>query len=100
MNHKLNIKSLVLSKFEKTLKDKYKLLKTDTIYFDSKSDIEFVTCSDGYNIFYKKHGGRIYPISISGKLILSLLDCLIDNNFYSYYNINDTKCKVRPKKQR
>jgi len=100
MNHKLNLKSLVVSKFERVLKDKYKLLKTDTIYFESNSEIEFVTCSDGYNIFYKKSGGRTYPYTLNGNTTLSLLKCLNENNFYSYYNINDTKCKVKPKKQR
>lgn len=82
---KINLKQITIEKFDSLIEDKYKLLKSDTIYFDKESgDIEMVTFRDGYNVFLKKGGYRIFPRAVNGKEFIDIINCIKENKFYSY----------------
>lgn len=95
---RIDFKQITIDKFDSLIKEKYKLLRTDTIYFEKENgDISSVTCSDGYNIFLRKAGYRIFPRAVNGKELLDIIQCIKDNKFYTYLKIKDQNCKVRPK---
>lgn len=96
---RLNIKEKVIQKFESLLTPKYRLLSTDAIYFENFSgNISYVTCKDGYNIFVRKDGSRVFPRAIEGKDLMDLIQCLKKNNYFGYFYVENQRCKVKSKK--
>lgn len=81
---RMNIRQIIIEKFDLLIEEKYKLLKSDTIYFDKESgEIESVNFRDGYNVFFKKGGWRIFPRAINGKEFLDIINCIKNNKFYA-----------------
>jgi hypothetical protein len=98
---RIDLKQITIDKFDSLIKDKYKLLKSDTIYFEKeKGEVLSVTCSDGYNVFVRKNGYRIFPRAVDGKELLDIIDCVKNDKFFTYIKIKDQNCKVRPKVKR
>jgi len=98
---RIDLKQVAIDKFNSLIKDKYKLLKSDTIYFEKeKGEISLVTCADGYNIFVRKNGSRVFPRAVVGKELLDIIDCVKNDKFFTYIKIKEQNCKVRPKVKR
>jgi hypothetical protein len=98
---RIDLKQVAIDKFDSLIKDKYRLLKSDTIYFEKETgEVSSVTCAEGYNIFLRRNGYRVFPRAVVGKELLDILDCIKNGKFFTYIKIKDQNCKVRPKVNR
>ena len=98
---RIDLKQAAIDKFESLIKEKYKLLKTDTIWFEkSEGEISHASCTDGYNIFYRHNGTRIFPRAVKGRELILIIEAIKSNNFFGFIKIENQRCKVRPKRQR
>jgi hypothetical protein len=98
---RIDLKQVAIDKFDSLIKDKYRLLKSDTIYFEKENgEVSSVTCTEGYNIFSRRNGSRVFPRAVVGKELLDIIDCLKNGKLFSYIKIKDQNCKVRPKVNR
>ena len=94
----LSLKNIIIEKIEKLAESKYKQFKTDTLYFENQdSSITHMTYY-GINICYKRIGGRVFLNYLDGKEMMSIINQIKKNEFYCYTMIQNTRCKVRPKK--
>jgi len=95
---RLDLRDRVIKKFENLVTPKYKLLQTNTIFFEKEGgEISYVTCKEGYNIFVRKDGIRTFPRAIDGKEFMEIIHCLKKNKFFTYIYTDNQRCKVRPK---
>jgi hypothetical protein len=98
---RIDLKQAAIDKFDSLIKEKYKLLKTDTIWFEkSEGDISHTSCLDGYNIFYRHNGTRVFPRAVNGRELLLIINAIKNNDFYGFIKLDNQRCKVRPKRQR
>lgn len=98
ISNKINLRQRAISKFESLLMPKYRLLKTNTIFFDKElSEVQYVTCKDGYNVFIRKDGSRVFPLAVKGKDLIDIIHCLNQNKFFSYVYTEEQRCKIKPK---
>ena len=98
--NKINLRERVVKKFVSLIEPKYDLLKTKKIYFDkTQCEISYVTCVEGYNIFVRHDGSRVFPRAIDGKELMDIIQCVKKNDIYTYIYTENQKCKVKPKKR-
>jgi hypothetical protein len=98
---RIDLKQLAIDRFNFLIKEKFKLLKTDTIWFEnSEGEVSHASCRDGYNIFYRHNGTRVFPRAVKGKELVQIIESIKGDNFFGYLKIDNQRCKVRPKRQR
>lgn len=95
---KLELKNLVIDKLERLADSKYKQFKTDTIYFDSEDSTITHMTYYGINICYKRIGGRVFLNYLDGRDMMYMINQIKKNDFYCYTMVENTRCKIRPKK--
>ncbi len=97
--NRINLRKKAIKTFEKLITRNYKILKTHTIFFDKELiEVSYVTCKDGYNIFVRRDGSRVFPIAVNGKDLIDIINCLNQNQFFSYVYTDAQRCRVKPKK--
>jgi hypothetical protein len=98
--NKINLRDRVIRKFESLIEPKYDLLKTKKIYFDKTlGEISHVTTAQGFNIFVRHDGSRVFPRAIDGKELMDIIQCIKKNDIYTFIYTENQKCKVKPKKR-
>lgn len=99
ITNRINLRQKAIRKFESLIMPNYKLLKTNTIFFDKELiEVKYATCKDGYNIFVRKDDSRVLPMAVNGKDLMDIINCLNQNQFFSYVYTGEQRCKVKPKK--
>jgi hypothetical protein len=98
-NKRLDIQELVLKKLDKIIYPKYRLFRNNKIYFEKEGgEISCISCADGYNIFFRKDGSRVFPRAVQNRELYEIVKCIERGDIYSWSIIGDQKCKVRPKR--
>jgi hypothetical protein len=97
---RMDLKEIAIRRMENLINPKFKLLKTKKIYFEKDSgEISSISCEDGYNIFYRITGGRVFPRAVNNRELIDIINCIDRGNIYSWSLIGDQKYKVRPKRK-
>lgn len=99
----LDLKTKAIDKLLKVSGPKFKLLKTNKIYFDKPigniTALTNETGEDNWNVLIRLDGTRVFPRAVDGSDLLKIIKNLETNQFFSYLEINGTKSRIRPKRK-
>ena len=98
MIKKLDIKEVVIDKIGVLVRQKYSLLKTSKIWFETPiGEITSILLREGNNVFVKSTGDRIFPRAVKGGDLMKVIDSLNKNQIFSYIETGGQMLIVRPK---